>query len=81
MENKNYRQCMMSSKQEDGSYLHHTAYLPTEKAKMGKLLDIEIGGKWISGFKIYFVSDTVRTIDDVDNYRENMKRFKWVLGE
>jgi hypothetical protein len=80
MDNKQYRQCHMTSTQEDGSKLHHTAFLPSEKAKLGKALDIELGGKWIKGFVIDFVGSTV-TIDDVDKARENLKRFQWVLGE
>ena len=80
MENNNYRQCFMASVQEDGSVLHHAAYLPSEKARVGKCLDIELGGKLIKGFVIYFVGSSVK-IDDVDKARENLKRFQWVLGE
>jgi hypothetical protein len=79
VDSKQYRQCFMSSKQEDGSVFRHAAYLPNEKAKLGKKLDIDLYGKTIKGFVVDFVGPVV-TIEDVDKARENLKRFKWVLG-
>jgi hypothetical protein len=77
---KQYRQCSMSSKQEDGSVLKHVAYLPSEKAKVGKAVDVELGGKWVEGFVIESMGTSV-TIEDVDKARENLKRYQWVLGK
>ena len=80
MKSNQYRQCTMHADQPDGSILRHVAYLPSEKAKLGKTVDIVDDGKEYKGFVIDFVGESV-TIDDVDKVRENLKRFGWVLGK
>jgi hypothetical protein len=70
----------MQSVQDDGAILHYTAYIPSEKAQVGKVLDIDINGETIRGFVVKLAGLAV-TLDDTDRGRENLKRFRWVLGK
>jgi hypothetical protein len=74
-----YRQCFMRRQLPDGSAEVHVAFLPTEFAKVGKVVDLTIGEEDKKGFKVEFAGD-VRTIEDVDRWRDAHKRFDWVLG-
>lgn len=80
MEKTQFRQCVMRRKLPDGSVEVHTAFLPTSHAKVGKTVDLDFGSERRAGFKVESVGE-VRTIEDVDRWRENHKRFEWVLGD
>jgi len=79
MEKQQYRQCFMRRKLADGSVESYTAFLPTSHAKVGKTVDLDFDSERKTGFRVESVGD-VRTIDDVDRWRESHKRFNWVLG-
>ena len=70
----------MSRQLTDGSVERHVAFIPSEKAKLGKILDLDFDGETRKGFRVDEVWGIV-TVDDVDRWRESHKRFQWVLGD
>lgn len=75
-----YRQCVLKRYNHDGSVLCHTAYIPSQFAKLNKTISIKIGEVWNSGFLVTYAGP-VCDIADIDDKRYDDKRFKWVLGE
>jgi hypothetical protein len=78
MDNKQYRQCELHKNLDGGAVSRHVAFIPSDKAKVGKVLKLPdpLGDGWVVDS-----IGPVRTFDDVDKMRDNLKRFKWVLGE
>ena len=58
----------------------YTAYIPSCFAKVGKTIGIKIKDEWEEGWVID-EAGPCRNIEDVNNSRENHKRFSWVLGD
>jgi hypothetical protein len=75
-----YRQCVFKKYNDDGSVLHHHAYIPSQFAKLNKTISVKIGEVWYPRFLVTYVGP-VCTIEDIDDKRHDDKRFKWVLGE
>ncbi len=74
MSNEMYKQCELR----DGSGRVDTAWIPTKHARQGKLL--RIGDDPVS-WKVTAVFDGVCSEEGLLAARENLKRFKWVLGK
>ena len=78
MENRQYRQCEMHKALNGTAVARHVAYIPSDKAKIGKTINLP--EPWGDGWIVDSIGP-VREFEDVDRMRENLKRFKWVLGE
>lgn len=78
-EDKQYRQCSLSKPVGTGRKLH-MAFLPTEFAKVGRIVGLKFGDEWVEGWRVDSVGP-VRTVLDVDLARGDHKRFQWVLGD
>ena len=74
---KQYRQCELH-KTEGDSVSRHVAFIPSSKAKVGKVL--RLPEPWGDGWVVDSVGP-IRVWDDVDKIRENLKRFGWSLGK
>jgi hypothetical protein len=77
MSEKQYRQCELS-KASGSQVQRHVAFIPSDKAKPGKYL--KLPSPWGDGWLVDSVGP-VREIEDVDQARDNLKRFQYVLGD
>lgn len=68
------------SRQVEGGEEKYVAYLPTDFAKVGKVVCLKFGEEWRDGWLIDSVGP-VRNMTDMDLSREDHKRYEWVLGK
>jgi hypothetical protein len=74
-----YRQCSLSRTLESGAIERHVAYIPNERAKVGKILDLKFGEELRKGWRVDEVGPC-RELSDLDLAHGDHKRFEWVLG-
>ena len=64
------RQCQLSKSFPDGATHFMLAWIPTELAHAGKVLDLKQDGEWHQGWQVMTVFDTVRLVDEVREHKK-----------
>lgn len=74
-----YRQCRMEKPTEKGK-LVHTAWIPSQFAKAGKVISLKNKDEtWSGGWTVVSAGTSTKTVEDMDIQRDAQKRWESVL--
>lgn len=80
MSKHHYTQCRLEKDTPTGGVWKHTAWIPSEFAKVGRLLDIEMDGEWSEGWRVTERYATMDAKAVEDKSREHKHAFASIEG-